>query len=40
MNAELKQELIDWGVNFEEVKERLVGNEDLVEKFMFKFLDD
>lgn len=40
MNAELKQELIDWGVNFEEVKDRLVGNEDLVEKFMFKFLND
>lgn len=40
MNAELKQELIDWGVNWEEVKGRLVGNEDLVEKFMFKFIDD
>lgn len=40
MNAELKQELIDWGVNWEEVKARLVGNEDLVEKFMLKFIDD
>lgn len=40
MNAELKQELIDWGVNWEEVKERLVGNEDLVEKFILKFLKD
>lgn len=40
MNAELKQELIDWGVNWEEVKERLVGNEDLVEKFILKFKND
>ncbi len=40
MNADLKKELIDWGVNWEEVKERLVGNEELVEKFMFKFIDD
>ena len=40
MNAELKKELIDWGVDWEEIKERLVGNEDLVEKFIFKFQKD
>lgn len=40
MNAELKQELIDWGVSWEELKERLCGNEELIEKFMFKFLND
>ncbi len=40
MNVELKQELIDWGVNWDDVKERFMGNEDLVEKFMLKFLND
>ncbi len=40
MNEEFKNDLINWGVNWEEVKERLVGNEDLVEKFILKFLKD
>ena len=40
MNAQMKQELIDWGVNWSDVQERFMGNEDLVEKFMLKFLND
>ena len=40
MNAQMKQELIDWGVNWPDVQERFMGNEDLVEKFMLKFLND
>lgn len=40
MNAELKKELEDWGVDFAEASERFTGNEDLMEKFLFKFLND
>ena len=40
MNSEMKKELIDWGVDWEEVKERFVGSEDLVVKFMIKYMDD
>ncbi len=40
MNEQMKQELIAWGVNWDDVKDRFMGNEDLVEKFMFKFLND
>ena len=40
MNEQMKQELIDWGVNWDDVKDRFMGNEDLVETFMFKFLKD
>ncbi|WP_051656571.1 Hpt domain-containing protein [Butyrivibrio sp. AE3004] len=40
MNQEMKQELLDWGVNWTDVQERFMGNEDLVQKFMLKFLND
>ncbi|SEL46123.1 MULTISPECIES: Hpt domain-containing protein [unclassified Butyrivibrio] len=40
MNEQMKQELIDWGVNWPDVQDRFMGNEDLVEKFMLKFLND
>ncbi|WP_044915313.1 MULTISPECIES: Hpt domain-containing protein [unclassified Butyrivibrio] len=40
MNEQFKQDLIDWGVNWDDVKERFMGNEDLVIKFMLKFLND
>jgi len=40
MDAQFREELINWGVDFYEVKERFAGNEDLVEKFMLKFLND
>ena len=40
MNAQMKQELIDWGVSWSDVLERFMGNEDLVCKFMLKFLND
>lgn len=40
MKAELKQELEDWGVGFAEASERFMGNEDLMEKFLVKFLND
>ncbi len=40
MNEQMKQELIDWGVNWSDVEARFMGNEDLVERFMLKFLND
>lgn len=40
MNEQMKQELIDWGVNWNDITERFMGNEALVERFMFKFLND
>ena len=40
MNEQMKQDLIEWGVNWDDVKERFMGNEDLVQKFMLKFLND
>ena len=40
MNEQMKQELIAWGVNWADVTDRFMGNEDLVERFMFKFLKD
>jgi hypothetical protein len=40
MDASFKQELIDWGVDWEDVRNRFMGNEDLIAKFMLKFLND
>ena len=40
MDAGLKAELIEWGVDWEELRDRFMGNEDLIAKFMFKFLND
>ncbi len=40
MNEQFKQELIEWGVNWDDVKDRFMGNENLIEKFMLKFLND
>ena len=40
MNDELKQKLIDWGVDWGDVSERFLGNENLVITFMMKFLND
>ncbi|MCR5343779.1 MAG: Hpt domain-containing protein [Butyrivibrio sp.] len=40
MNEDMKKELIAWGVNWDDVKDRFMGNEDLVERFMIKFLKD
>lgn len=40
MDAEFKAELIEWGVDWDEILDRFMGNEDLIAKFMFKFLND
>ena len=40
MNEALKQELITWGIDWPDVSARFLGNEDLVIKFMMKFLND
>lgn len=40
MTADFKKELEDWGVGFAEALERFMGNEDLMEKFLVKFLND
>ena len=40
MNEQFKQELIEWGVNWDDVRDRFMGNENLIEKFMLKFLND
>ena len=40
MNEQMKQELIEWGVNWSDVEARFMGNEDLVQRFMLKFLND
>jgi len=40
MDAEFKAELIVWGVDWDEILDRFMGNEDLIAKFMFKFLND
>ncbi|WP_051226983.1 Hpt domain-containing protein [Butyrivibrio sp. MC2013] len=39
MNENLKKELIDWGIDWEDAKERLVGNEELLCKLALKFAD-
>ncbi len=40
MDAGFKTELIEWGVDWNEILDRFMGNEDLIAKFMFKFLND
>ena len=40
MDAGLKTELIEWGADWNELLDRFMGNEDLIAKFMFKFLND
>lgn len=40
MDAGFKAELIEWGVDWNEILDRFMGNEDLIAKFMFKFLND
>ena len=40
MDAGFKTELIDWGVDWNEILDRFMGNEDLIARFMFKFLND
>ncbi len=40
MDENMKKELIEWGVNWSDVQDRFMGNDALVEKFMFKFLND
>ncbi|WP_051197409.1 MULTISPECIES: Hpt domain-containing protein [unclassified Butyrivibrio] len=40
MNEQMKQELIEWGVDWKEVSERFMGKDELIEKFMLKFLND
>lgn len=40
MNEHMKQELIDWGINWSDINDRFMGKEALIEKFMFKFLKD
>ena len=40
MKAEFKKELEDWGVGTGEALERFLGNEDMLEKFLVKFLND
>ncbi len=40
MNENMKKELIEWGVIWDELNERFMGKEELIAKFMFKFLND
>ena len=40
MDAGFKSELIAWGVDWDDVLARFMGNEDLIAKFMVKFLSD
>jgi HPt (histidine-containing phosphotransfer) domain-containing protein len=40
MDANFKSELIAWGVDWDEILDRFMGNENLIAKFMFKFLND
>lgn len=40
MNEQMKQELIDWGFNFDDAMARFMGKEELVYKFVMKFLND
>lgn len=40
MDAGFKNELIEWGVDWDEILDRFMGNETLIAKFMFKFLND
>lgn len=40
MDSGFKAELIEWGVDWDEILDRFMGNEDLIAKFMFKFLND
>lgn len=40
MDAGFKNELIEWGVDWNEILDRFMGNEALIAKFMFKFLND
>ena len=40
MDANFKAELIEWGVDWDEILDRFMGNENLIAKFMFKFLND
>jgi HPt (histidine-containing phosphotransfer) domain-containing protein len=40
MDAGFKAELIEWGVDWDEILDRFMGNEDLIARFMFKFLND
>ena len=40
MNEQMKQELIEWGVDWKEVSDRFMGKDELIERFMLKFLND
>jgi HPt (histidine-containing phosphotransfer) domain-containing protein len=40
MDERMKQELIEWGVTWDELSDRFLGNEALMTRFMFKFLTD
>ena len=40
MDAGFKTELIAWGVDWNEILDRFMGNEDLIARFMLKFLND
>ena len=40
MDANMKSELITWGVDWDDLSARFMNNDDLIAKFMFKFLKD
>lgn len=40
MDANMKSELIEWGVDWDDLSARFMNNDDLIAKFMFKFLKD
>ena len=40
MDENMKQELIDWGVNWSDISDRLMDNEALISKYMLKFIND
>ncbi|MDE6314701.1 MAG: Hpt domain-containing protein [Lachnospiraceae bacterium] len=40
MEAERKQQLVDLGINVDEMLERFMGNSQMIEKFLKKFLQE
>ncbi|MCR5656427.1 MAG: Hpt domain-containing protein [Butyrivibrio sp.] len=40
MNDQMKQELIEWGVDWEDASGRFMGKDELFAKFLLKFLND
>ncbi|MCR4901322.1 MAG: Hpt domain-containing protein [Butyrivibrio sp.] len=40
MDANMKNDLIEWGVDWDDLSARFMNNDNLIAKFMFKFIKD